>query len=240
MSLVRKIAGAVLVQPKGLLSTEAVITIPIRNVPQPALAYHSHFFEFRSIDDNTIFLAHQLVPGGCYEVIVTTAGGLYRYATKDVVMVKGFYCQVPLLQFLGRKNRTSDMVGEKVSEIQINQIFGKLAGDENESVPILFVKPEMQEQSGVYILYIENKERINNEQCFTITKQFEAMLCCNPYYSQALDTGQLRTMRYKMVEKSFKDRLTGYYREKRLIKDGDIKLPLLFLAHELKDLNSFL
>jgi hypothetical protein len=237
---VRQLAGDVPIQPKGLFSTEAVISIPIKDSAYPALAYQSHFFEFRNIDDFTICLAHELMQSARYEVIVTTGGGLYRYATKDVVQVMGFHKKIPLFKFLGRQNRTSDMVGEKVSEIQVSEVLSQILTKEYQHLAMIFTRPAMFEQSGVYTLYFEFEEDMHTHQAEEITRQFEAGLCKNPYYQQALNTGQLRAMQYKVIARGFKEKLIAYYRDRKSIKDGDIKLPLLFLAHELKDLNHLL
>jgi len=70
-------------QPKGLLSTECVVTTPLGITP------HGHF-EF---DDG--------------EVIATTASGLYRYRTGDILRDG---------EFAGRKGIVSDLVGEKLTE----------------------------------------------------------------------------------------------------------------------------
>ncbi|MEO7293805.1 MAG: GH3 auxin-responsive promoter family protein, partial [Ginsengibacter sp.] len=230
----KQIAGNVNIQSKGLLSTEAVVSIPIKNMPYPSLAYHSHFFEFRDIDSGNIFLAHQLAKDVSYEVIVTTGGGLYRYATKDVVQVMDFYLQVPLLKFLGRHNRTSDLVGEKVSELQVIKIMEQILREENECLPMLFLKAKMIEGAGIYILYLEDAN--DDGRAKIITEKFEKMLCNNPYYSQALHARQLLPMQCKKVDKGFKKRLTKYYSEKNLIKDGDVKLPVLFLHDDLNEL----
>ena len=71
-------------QPKGLLSTECVVT-----TASNALTPHG-FFEF---DGD--------------EVIATTASGLYRYRTGD--LLRGG-------EFIGRKGIVSDLVGEKLTE----------------------------------------------------------------------------------------------------------------------------
>jgi len=71
-------------QPKGLLSTECVVTTPLGITP------HGHF-EFG--DDG--------------EVIATTASGLYRYRTGDLLRDG---------EFIGRKGIVSDLVGEKLTE----------------------------------------------------------------------------------------------------------------------------
>ena len=70
-------------QPKGLLSTECVVTTPLGFTPHG-------FFEF---DGD--------------EVIATTASGLYRYRTGDLLRDG---------EFAGRKGIVSDLVGEKLTE----------------------------------------------------------------------------------------------------------------------------
>jgi hypothetical protein len=73
------------IEPKGLMSTECIVTLP-----GPALNPYGYF---------------EIGPNG--EVIATTANGLYRYRTGDLVDAN--------LEFIGR-DRVSDLVGEKLSE----------------------------------------------------------------------------------------------------------------------------
>ena len=97
------------IQPKGLLATEAIVSIPLLDSPAPALAVRSHFFEFAAVDfvgggivdSRRPRLAHELECGGRYQILVTTAGGLYRYCLGDEVEVVGSSDQCPLLRFLG-------------------------------------------------------------------------------------------------------------------------------------------
>lgn len=66
------------IQGKGLVATEAFVSLPLLPDNDPVLAVNSHFFEFRDIETGKIRLAHELDRGGVYSVIVTTGGGLYR------------------------------------------------------------------------------------------------------------------------------------------------------------------
>ena len=75
--------GAVLIEPKGLLSTEGLTSIPVHPNHDPVISLGSHFLKFRPRGSKDVFLAHQLKSGRTYEVIMTTGGGLYRYATGD-------------------------------------------------------------------------------------------------------------------------------------------------------------
>jgi hypothetical protein len=106
------------VQGKGLLATEGVVTIPLIEANGCVPAVTSHFLEFvpNAAGDNSHALGvEELEVGQSYEVLLTTSGGLYRYQLKDVVRVEGRYKAVPLLSFRGRADRTSDLVGEKLS-----------------------------------------------------------------------------------------------------------------------------
>ncbi len=101
------------IQPKGLLATEAFVTFPMLGRRGGALSLRSHFFEFLGIDGG-LYLAHELVQGRSYEVVVSTGGGLYRYRLGDRVVVSSFYKDCPLLRFRGRSGIVSDHCGEKV------------------------------------------------------------------------------------------------------------------------------
>lgn len=108
------------IQPKGLVATEAVVTIPM-GVLRP-LAVRSHFYEFRD-DDGRIHPAWQLLEGREYTVIVTTAGGFLRYDLGDRVRVDGFVGQAPSLEFIGRVGDLSDHFGEKLESSFVSRVI---------------------------------------------------------------------------------------------------------------------
>src|SRR5262249_44287427 len=74
------------IQSKGLIATEAFVSLPLFSYDGAALAIRSHFFEFEEISTTgRCRLAHEIERGGRYRVIVTTAGGLYRYQLRDEI-----------------------------------------------------------------------------------------------------------------------------------------------------------
>ncbi len=117
-------------QPKGLLATEAVVTIPLTEALEQGggmvPAWRSHFLEFLDGHGSTLLL-HELEAGRVYEVVVTTGGGLYRYRLGDRVRVTGFWRELPLLRFEGR-DRVVDLYGEKLSEGFVQEAFRDLEG----------------------------------------------------------------------------------------------------------------
>lgn len=104
------------IQPKGLLSTEGFVSIPIADAEAPALAYRSHFYELRDRAGRVIPATEGEV-GGRYGVVLTTGAGLYRYDTGDLVEIVGYRDACPLLRFVGRERQVSDHYGEKLNEL---------------------------------------------------------------------------------------------------------------------------
>jgi hypothetical protein len=114
----------VVIQPKGLLATEGFVSLPLTAAGGAVLSARSHFFEFfEAAADapiaplaDAMLMAHELEVGHRYGVVLTTGGGLYRYRLGDLVEVTGRFGVLPVLRFLGRLDRVSDLVGEKLSE----------------------------------------------------------------------------------------------------------------------------
>lgn len=104
------------IQPKGLLATEGIMTIPIEGVGRRLTDVH--FFEF--IDKNgDIRLKDDLDVGGEYEIVLTTSGGLYRYNMQDIVRYNGNYC----FDFVGKSGNISDYFGEKLNEMHVRKVI---------------------------------------------------------------------------------------------------------------------
>lgn len=105
----------VYIQPKGLLATEGIMTIPIEGIGKRLTA--SHFFEF--IDKHgDIRLKDQLGAGNEYEIVLTTSGGLYRYRIGDIVRYNGNNC----FDFIGKAGNVSDYFGEKLNEMHVRRV----------------------------------------------------------------------------------------------------------------------
>ncbi len=108
----------------GLVASEGRMTIPIEDhTAAGLLAYTHHFFEFipeelGDRDQPETVSPWDLVEGRNYFILLTTAGGLYRYHIQDLVRCVGFHSRVPLLEFLNKGSHISSLTGEKLSEHQ--------------------------------------------------------------------------------------------------------------------------
>lgn len=191
------------IEPKGLLSTEAVVTVPDEST-RPRLVPNG-YFEFRQ--GETCIDADGLVAGDEYEVILTTASGLYRYASGDRVRcdeldrVKG-----PVLEFLGRDSLSCDLVGEKLTEAFVGRCLEVLEG-------FATLVPDVRDPGYVLI----------TEQTFTSDRldAFEARLRSNPQYDYARRLGQLAPLRHLVCKRAF-DILEAVMTS-RGVRLGDIK-----------------
>jgi GH3 auxin-responsive promoter len=202
----------VLVQPKGLLATECVVTIPL-GADRP-LAVTSHFFEFLDRDGNAR-LAHELERGAQYEVVVTNGGGLWRYRLGDMVECTGFVRATPSLQFLGRAGRVSDLRGEKLSETFVAQVLNSVFG---ESRSWAALRPRATDDIAGYDLLV-NSDRAD------LAQLVDEALVANPHYALARRLGQLAPVRLIRVRSDAEARLIEQF-SGRL---GDAKPVVLLL-----------
>lgn len=178
------------IQGKGLLSTEGFITFPfhLNDFFGNVLAVNSHFFEFREIESGKVYLTNELKMDSIYEIILTTGGGLYRYATKDRVQLTGYYNQVPNLSFLGKEETISDLVGEKLSEQHLQQVLKSEFKKFKINPEFYYVKPVINENVGTYILFLET---LNNYNKKNLANSIDSLLMDNIYYAHAREAGQL-------------------------------------------------
>lgn len=165
-------------QGKGLLSTEAVVTVP-DSTGQPLLTRDSGFFEFLPQTGNPC-MSNEVVEGGQYEVILTTSGGLYRYRTGDCVVCEGMVDSIPVLRFSGRLGLTCDMVGEKLDESFVLSCLQGIPG-------FCLLMPVRTPRSRYVLILDKDYEHESN----TLIDFVEKRLFRNPQYAYARNIGQL-------------------------------------------------
>lgn len=178
-------------QTKGILATEAAITIPITSAPYPVLAARSAFFEFMKPDSDKVFLAHELETQQVYSLIITTFGGLFRYRLRDLVKLEGFYHNFPCFSFTGKEDMVSDLCGEKLNANHIKQIFNEILPDATAS----FMAPARNESgfSPCYELFVSRQLSYPG-----LEKEFEKLLRENFHYNWCVENGQLLPLRLKI------------------------------------------
>ncbi|MCB1052936.1 MAG: GH3 auxin-responsive promoter family protein, partial [Acidobacteria bacterium] len=164
-------------EPKGLLCTEGVVSFPYRG--HWPLALNCGYFEFEDEQGNEVPL-QDLEVGKNYGVILTNMGGLYRYRLHDWIRLEGFLNKTPSIRFLGKKDCVSDLVGEKLNEVFVDQCL-KAIGISGRGLlfPVrtpphyrLLLDPEVHSPANLAIA-------------------LENALAQNPHYAYARQLGQL-------------------------------------------------
>ena len=186
------------IQPKGLLATEGVVSLPLVGRAGAALAIRSHFFEFEEAGSpgGRFRLAHELDRGGRYRVVLTTGGGLYRYALRDEVELVGLVHQCPLLRFLGKADRVSDLVGEKLSESHVRTVLDRLFAAGGLQPRFALLAPVL-DRPPRYRLYVQGPTR---DAAPRLTAGLQSGLEENPYYRHAVVLGQLAQAEVRLLD----------------------------------------
>jgi hypothetical protein len=203
----------VVFQPKGLLASEACVTIPFQG--RKPVAVRSHFFEF--IDaSGKLKRIHELCAGQTYEVVVTTGAGLWRYRLKDCVQVDGFLGHTPSLKFVGRSGNVSDLCGEKLSDGFVSEILQKAMAGTGEIRPrFVMLAPEKNGSDRHYVLYCE-------WDCSIDILEIEKGLRANPHYDYCRRIGQLSALRlFRIKANGFEMYLSREIAEGR--RSGNVK-----------------
>jgi hypothetical protein len=188
--LASRLAGVEL-QPKGLIATEAMISLPFGD--KHPLAIRSHFFEFLDPEGRGR-LAHQLAEDVEYSVVVTTGGGLYRYSLGDRVKVTGWAHATPSIEFLGRSDGVSDRFGEKLSDGFVTGVLASLFA-QGAAPRFAMVAPEPATGGIAYTLLVEPDGALPGD----LAASLERALRQNPHYAWCVDLGQLRPARVVLV-----------------------------------------
>lgn len=198
LSDLQKLFPRAVIQPKGLLATECVISIPmsLSTADAPVLSYHSHFYEFSHDESGTIYLAADVRAGERYRVLVTTGGGLYRYDLGDYVEITGFYRGVPRLRFLGKGDTVSDVCGEKLNEAHVARCFTQVAKRLECSLAGSFLQPRYSAEGYHYCLY---SPVCSTQEVALVLEHLETALRENSHYEQARLLGQLGSLRHEVI-----------------------------------------
>ncbi|WP_164513355.1 GH3 family domain-containing protein [Thiosocius teredinicola] len=219
-SAARHIAGLrrrfpnVSIQPKGLISTEAAVSVPLTAPPNPVAAVNSSFLELHR-DDGTCMPLWEWREGDQGRVVVTTRSGLWRYDTGDRVVVTGYYRQTPTLAFVGRGDLCVDLCGEKLDESLLQQRLP--TGID------AFVAPTPDNRG--YYLFLEAGAS-DRESAKGLAQRVEEALGEVLHYRHARAIGQLKpvcAVRVKRLSAAIAQRL----RETRGTPLATIKVPTL-------------
>ena len=222
---IRQLFPDVPLQGKGLLATEAVISIPFAS-GDPVLAATSHFYEFINLVTHDVLLAHQLKKDECYEVVVTTGGGLYRYRLNDMIQVTGFYHNLPQFRFVGKADLCSDICGEKLHEYHVSKALKNVFLKYKIPGHTHYLAPDVKGGAARYLLYISEKDYTEKSvDSGSLAEELDLQLRSNYHYDYCRKLGQLQLPEVVLMD----DQMVKEYQSERLgrSKPGTVKFPKL-------------
>jgi hypothetical protein len=218
----------VFLQGKGLLATEAPLTLPLIAARGFAPMLSEVFFEFIDEQGN-IRLLHELETDREYEIVLTQQGGLYRYLIGDCVRVTSVYQATPCFEFTGRSDAVCDLVGEKLNEQFVRDCFSRLSLQSNFQtlLPVMKDQPHYLLLTGS-LAFDGSSDSLPDLSL--LETELENLLCEAFHYRNARMLGQLGAARV-CVALNARDSYYDYFMSKGL-KLGDIKHKFLIASSE--------
>jgi hypothetical protein len=180
------------IQGKGLLATEGVVTFPLweEAARGSIVAASSHFLEFVDLDapGATPRLAHELRAGALYTPLLTTGGGLARYALRDALRCTGHHGALPLLRFEGKLDGVSDRAGEKLAPSRVEAALDAVAGRLQLPLHFALLAPSESEPPR-YLLFVESPS--GDAELDQLAEALDEALSVDHHYGHCRALGQL-------------------------------------------------
>lgn len=206
-------------QPKGLLATEAPITLPLVGAAGGVPLVDEVLLELLRPDGSLAPLA-ELEAGEEGELVVSQKGGLLRYRLGDRVRVGPRFVATPTLDFLGRAGMISDLVGEKLEEHFVADALEEAAVSGAAVRALIPVRSPRDH----YVLLLDALE----DSASAVEARLEAALSRGHHYQRARQLAQLSPVEVKVHPRAAE--LLANAALRRGMKLGDLKPSLLELV----------
>jgi len=224
--------GGVPVRDFGCLSTEARSSIPMSDEGAGGvLAINTNFYEFIRKDEigrheKRVLTCDQLEKGREYFLIVTTAGGLYRYNIDDIIRVNDFFNKTPVIEFIQKGLNAVSITGEKLYESHVNEAINAAAAKHKLLIEFFSASVEFSQPSRYIFLVEFNGEPSYNEKKGLLNSIEEELYRQNAEYEAIRRAQLLGAPKLKVVKKGGFEK----YRMRKIEEgahDGQFKAPEL-------------
>ncbi len=182
------------IQGKGLLATEGVVSFPLWEEEgrgsMAVAAASSHFLEFVDLEapGTRPRLVHELRAGAVYTPLLTTGGGLARYALRDALRCTGYHGALPLLRFEGKLDGVSDLAGEKLSPTRVEAALTEMAEALRLPLDFALLAPSDSEPPR-YLLFVESPS--GDAELDRLAEALDEALSADHHYGHCRALGQL-------------------------------------------------
>jgi hypothetical protein len=218
----RRLFPNAMVQGKGLLATEAPMTIPFCHLDHQGKGkvplVDEIVFEFED-ETGQIIRLQDVQQDHIYSLIISQQSGLIRYKMGDRVRVNGRVFKTPLLDFIGKEENCSDLVGEKLNADFVGAVIDQLGLDAG----YLAVVPQKGETPHYLVLLATSPGNLAE-----LEERFDTSLRASHHYNLArtqLQLGKAKILVHPQAEKII---IENWIKTGR--KWGDLKATLLYPA----------
>lgn len=209
----------------GYGASEGLFTIPLHDETSAGvLAIHGIFFEFLpeatpAAPDAPTLLAHELQVGQHYQLVLTSAAGLYRYCLGDLVEVNGFLGQAPQVTFLRKVGDAVNLVGEKVDARQVAQAME--SAQQSSQISVRHYQWLADEAALAYQLCVEPMVECDEERWQSFLEHYEQGLrALNHAYNNYRGQGLLKPPKLRLMRSGWLEALLqrgGYQAKPKIV-----------------------
>jgi len=216
-----------IIHPKGLMATEAPLTVHLHEASGYVPCIQDVFFEF--IDDaGHISTLETIAAGKEYDLIISQTSGLYRYRLGDRVRFTHTFKKTPCLEFVGRSDTVSDVAGEKLNEAFARKCVEEVLQDAHAFAMLL---PHATRGETPFYYLLTNRDNLEQDN---VSQRLDEALSRAFHYRNARQNGRLEAIKvhsYRYARELF----IRYYDKKGLTVE-DMKTSILMKdvakAHE--------
>lgn len=195
-------------------SSECYFGVPVCENEYDYLLHPRHaFFEFIPFGKEEVLLPRELRVGDLYEIVFTSFAGLYRYRIGDVLRVKGFVGESPVLEYAFRKNLAINMAGEKMGTTQIEAAVQRL-GPVGGGIEMYCLGASIERMPGRYlaVLAVDAPETVDEER---LSREMdEALQASNSDYRDLRALGSVEQAKAFVLDR---DSYRAFLRDNHLV-----------------------
>lgn len=212
-------------QGKGLLATEAPLTVPSVLAGRDLPLLSEVFLEFEHLKSGEILPLARIKTGEVYSLLFSQKGGLLRYRLRDMVVCTGAVLRCPTFSLCGKDSGICDLVGEKMEGAFVTELLHQLP-----IKGLKMVAPVLKKNSErpFYALFVD--ETVEDPEA--LSRTFDELMCTSYHYQYARNLGQLGAVRLT-IQPQLRERYLRLAMS-RGVKLGDIKFTS-FLDKPLKE-----
>lgn len=181
------------------------------NQAEYAMLPRSAFYEYLS-RDGRILRTSELQIGACYELVVTTFSGLYRYQTGDLLKLVRLEQETPVFQVVGRKNQMINIAGEKLDEITVKEAVKIWAKERRIMIEDFAMGADTVSVPSGYWLFVKADRKI----CPQDEERFEQILkLLSPDYEDVRNMHMLQPVKIRRCKTIWKNEKEQVHKKPR-------------------------